>query len=147
MEKRKRIRIFGENKLRRALFSILACAVFFQGCGVEEADGQKVRDLDYAVLGEKEIPEEFLAIIEEKKEGMLKLTYTDRKYLYIAVGYGKQETGGYSISVDECYLTRNAVCFGTTLIGPSKGEKVSEAASYPYLVVRTEYLDKNVVFE
>ena len=75
------------------------------------------------------------------------MTYTDEESLYIAVGYGVQQTGGYSISVNQCYLTQNAVYFDTTLIGPSKGEQVNEAKSYPYLVIKTKYSEKNVVFQ
>lgn len=117
------------------------------GCGLEKMDEQKLEDLSYTILEEKEIPQEFLAIIEEKKEQIFKLTYTDEENLYIAVGYGVQQTGGYSISVNQCYLTENAIYFDTTLIGPSKGEQVNEAKSYPYLVIKTKYLEKNVVFE
>lgn len=117
------------------------------GCGLEKMDEQKLEDLSYTILEEKEIPQEFLAVIEEKKEQIFKLTYTDEENLYIAVGYGVQQTGGYSISVNQCYLTENAIYFDTTLIGPSKGEQVNEAKSYPYLVIKTKYLEKNVVFE
>lgn len=125
----------------------VVCACIFQGCGLEETDTKKLKDLSYEILEEKEIPEEFLTVIEEKKETIFKLTYTDKEYLYIAAGYGVQETGGYSIAVNDCYLTKNAVYFDTTLIGPSKGEKINQVKSYPYLVIRTKYLEKNVVFE
>ncbi len=111
----------------------------FGGCGLEKTDEKKLEDLTYTILEEKEIPQEFLAVIEEKKEQMFKLTYTDEESLYIAVGY--------SISVNQCYLTQNAVYFDTTLIGPSKGEQVNEAKSYPYLVIKTKYSEKNVVFQ
>ena len=119
----------------------------FGGCGLEKTDEKKLEDLTYTILEEKEIPQEFFAVIEEKKEQMFKLTYTDEESLYIAVGYGVQQTGGYSISVNQCYLTQNAVYFDTTLIGPSKGEQVNEAKSYPYLVIKTKYSEKNVVFQ
>ena len=119
----------------------------FGGCGLEKTDDRKIEDLSYTILEEKEIPQEFLAVIEEKKEQMFKLTYTDEENLYIAVGYGVQQTGGYSISVNQCYLTQNAVYIDTTLIGPSKGEQVNEAKSYPYLVIKTKYSEKNVVFQ
>lgn len=117
------------------------------GCGVEKTDERKLEDLSYTILEDKEIPQEFLAVIEERKEQIFKLTYTDEENLYIAVGYGVQQTGGYSISVNQCYLTSNAIYFDTTLIGPSKGEQVNEAKSYPYLVIKTKYQEKNVVFE
>lgn len=129
-----------------AFFLLMAAFVLVQGCKVEETDTKKLKE-PYEILEEKEIPEEFLSIIEEKKETVFKLTYTDKEYLYIATGYGVQETGGYSISVNGCYLTKNAIYFDTTLIGPSKGEKINQVKSYPYIVVRTKYMEKNVVFE
>ena len=147
MKKIKWFQVRKGNCICGALLFLIFSSVFFQGCSVEEADARKIKDLDYTVLEEKEIPEEFLKVIEEKKETMFKLTYTDKENLYIAMGYGTQETGGYSISVNECYLTGNAIYFDTTLIGPSKGEKINQVKSYPFIVVRTKYIGKNVVFE
>ena len=67
------------------------------------------------------------------------------------MGYGIQPTGGYSISVEELYLSTNAIYINTNLIGPMKGETVTEVESYPYLVVqienRMDYSEKSVVFE
>lgn len=129
------------------MFAVMFFTAIFQGCGVEETDSRKLKDLSYVILEEKDIPQEFLSVIEEKKKENFKLTYTDKEHLYIAVGYGTQESSGYSISVNDCYLTRNAIYFDTTLIGPSKGEKINQVKSYPYLVVQTKYLEKSVVFD
>lgn len=140
-------RIISQKNLLCLLLLTLLLALLPAGCGLEKTDNRKLKDLSYTILEEKDIPQEFLAVIEEKKESIFKLTYTDQENLYIAVGYGIQETGGYSISVNQCYLTKNAIYFDTTLIGPSKGEKVNEVKSYPYLVIKTKYLEKSVVFE
>lgn len=129
------------------ILAVICMAGSVAGCGVEKTDNRKLEDLSYAILEDKEVPQEFLAIIEERKEQIFKLTYLDEENLYIAVGYGVQQTGGYSISINECYHTQNAIYFDTTLIGPSKGEQVNEAKSYPYLVIKTKNLEKNVVFE
>lgn len=129
------------------LCAVIWMMVFPVGCGLEKTNDQKLEDLSYTILEDKEIPQEFLAVIEERKEQIFKLTYTDEENLYIAVGYGVQQTGGYSISINECYHTQNAIYFDTTLIGPSKGEQVNNAKSYPYLVIKTKNLEKNVVFE
>ena len=85
--------------------------------------------------------------IEERKEMDFKLTYEDNGKLYIARGYGEKETGGYSISVKDVYLTQNALCFVTTLIGPGENETVAKAPSFPYIVVEMTKCDKNVLFE
>ena len=67
--------------------------------------------------------------------------------LYIVRGFGMQETGGYSIQVQNLYLAQNAIYFEADLIGPENGAEAEKAVSYPYIVVKTERLEENVVFE
>lgn len=119
----------------------------FCGCGMEKTKVKKVRNVEFTVIEQSEIPKELLNTMEEKKKEGFKLTYTDEKNLYLAVGYGEQKTGGYSISVDECFLAKNAIYFGTTLTGPQKGERINEVSSYPYIVVKMENIEEPVVFE
>lgn len=138
---------WGKHLWSLLFLAVFLAEVFSAGCGIEKTDSRKVKDLPYTILEKKEVPEEFLEIIEGKKEKIFKLTYADKENLYIAVGYGAQKTGGYSIAVNQCYLTKNAIYFDTTLIGPAKGEKVNEVKTCPYLVIKTEYLEKSVVFE
>ena len=117
------------------------------GCSVERTDEQKIKDLDFVIVEESQMPEGLMTLIEEKKQEAFKLVFDTEKDKYIVVGYGRQKTNGYSISVEELYITSNAVYINTNLIGPSKGEAISEVESFPYIVVKTEYLDKSVVFE
>lgn len=121
--------------------------VLWSGCGIEEPDTAKVKDLEYTIEGEEDLPEELRTSIEGKKAADCKMVYEDNEYLYIMRGYGEQETGGYSIQVKNLYLTSNAVIFSTDLIGPSKGDTINTSPSYPYIVLKTELLDKNVIFE
>lgn len=117
------------------------------GCTVEKANRTKVRDLDYKIVAAEEIPEELLQQIEEKKAADFKMTYETPEKMYIVRGYGEQATGGYSIQVKELYLSNNAVFFKTEIMGPRKGETITKSPSYPYIVVVTEKVDKNLVFE
>lgn len=117
------------------------------GCTIEESNRTKVRDLEYSILAQEEIPAELLEQIEEKKAADFKLTYETPENFYIIRGYGEQATGGYCIQVRELYLSNNAVFFETELIGPRKGENISKSPSFPYIVVQTEKVDKNIVFE
>lgn len=121
--------------------------VVLTGCTMLSDERVKLRDLEFTVLSEEKIPEELKTIIEEKKAQPFKLTYSDNEYLYISIGYGEQATGGYSIAVNELYLTDNAIYVNTNLIGPDASEKSNPAASYPYIVIKTEYLDETVIFE
>ncbi len=126
---------------------MIAGMTVLAGCKLSESDGTKVADLDYTVVEEAKVPEELKEQIKQKKEADFKLTYEDDGQLYIVRGYGEQETGGYSIAVKEVYLTKNAICFHTMLIGPGEAEEKTKAPSYPYIVVQVKSQDKNVIFE
>lgn len=144
--------------MKKAVVLFLSVSMLMQlcltGCGVSAKSGnEKIKDLEFTVLGEDNIPEELKQIIEEKKENEFKITYQDSDFLYICVGYGKQNTGGYSITVGDLYLTSNSIYVDTNLIGPEPenrelyGAQGKESASYPYVVLKIEYLDKSVVFD
>jgi len=126
---------------------LLGTVLFLTGCAIEKTNRTKVRDMEYHVVVEEELPEELKVQIEEKKAADFKMTYETPEHLYIVRGYGEQETGGYSIQVVELYLSSNAVFFKSSLIGPRKGENAAKSPSYPYIVIQTEKIDKNVVFE
>lgn len=117
------------------------------GCSLLSDERIKLRDLDFTVLSEEKLPDELKTIVEERKAEPFKLTYSDNQYLYICIGYGQQETGGYSIAVDELYLTDNAVYVSTSLLGPQASDKSNKTPSYPYIVVKTEFLEQTVIFE
>ncbi|WP_330593520.1 MULTISPECIES: protease complex subunit PrcB family protein [Lachnospiraceae] len=116
------------------------------GCGFQTDQREKLQDLDYVITEEKELPGELREILEEKKVESFRLTYEDGGWLYLCVGYGGQESGGYSISVNQLYLSENAIYFDTSLIGPKAPEAVG-GESFPWLAVRTAYVDKPVVFQ
>lgn len=137
-----------KERLRKAgLLAMLAACLLLGGCTMLREEKIKLRDLDFTVLGEEKIPEQLKAIIEEKKTSPFQITYTDNENLYICVGYGEQETGGYSIAVDELYLTDTGIIVSTTLLGPEAGAKENGTPSCPYIVIKTEYLEQNVTFE
>lgn len=125
----------------------ILCAFMLAGCQITEDSGMKLRDLEFTLLSDDTMSEELKALIEERKAEEFKFTYSDNESLYICIGYGEQSTGGYSIAVNELYLTDNAIYVDTNLLGPSPKEKENPAVSYPYIVIKTEFLDKTVVFE
>ena len=140
-----RIYEYQRRFLSVCLICLLCLAVY--ACGQKQDPLEKIRDLEYTVIAEDNIPQELLAKIEERKEDTFKLTFEDQGFLYICVGYGTQQTGGYSIAVNDLYETANAVYIDTNLIGPSPEEKSKPVESYPYVVVKMEFLEKPVVFD
>ena len=136
------------KKIRAILFcSLLIALSLFGGCGKKlQEEPVKIRDLELTVVAEEKLPEELLANISEKKANPFKFTFQDGGYLYICIGYGEQQSGGYSITVDELYLTENAIYVKTCLMGPGADVPDDGVKSYPYIVIKTEYLDYAVVF-
>ncbi|MBQ8591273.1 MAG: protease complex subunit PrcB family protein [Lachnospiraceae bacterium] len=135
------------KKIIIVFLTICTCACLLCACSIGESKTEKLRDLDFTVVSDDRLPEELKAILEEKKQNEFKITFQDDKYLYICMGYGQQQTGGYSVSVKELYLTENAIYVDTDLLGPSASETIAKTPSYPYIVIKIEYLDKTVVFQ
>ena len=56
------------------------------GCNVNKENQDKVRDLEFIVVGEADVPGELQEIIVEKKQQRFKLTYSDDKGFYKEMG-------------------------------------------------------------
>lgn len=126
---------------------LLLCMLMLSACSYEKADTKKVRDIEFTVIDPQDIPQELGKQIEENKTAPFRLTYGDSGYLYIARGYGTKDTSGYSVEVPECFEGTNAIYIKTNLQGPSKQEKVISRPTCPYVIIKLEYSDKNVVFQ
>jgi hypothetical protein len=122
--------------------------VIFTSCSKEEEhDDDKIRDLEFTVVEDKDVPEVIAQKIEESKMEPFKFSYNDGQYLYIIVGYGEQPTGGYSIQVKELYESEDYVVVLTELLGPSKDDTVTMSLSYPYVVIKTEDVSLPVYYK
>lgn len=140
-------RFYEYQKRIVSVFLICLMCMSVYACGKKQDAMEKIKDLDCTVIAEDKIPEELLTKIAQKKTEAFRLTFEDRGFLYICVGYGTQETGGYSIAVNALYETANAIYVDTNLIGPALEEKSNQVESYPYVVIKTEFVDKPVVFD
>lgn len=117
------------------------------GCIQTVHPSDKVRELSFIVLEEREIPLELKAQIEKEKTKSFMLTYADKGKLYIARGYGMQDKTGYSVEVTSLYETTTAVVIETHFAGPEKNEKTEDTATYPFVVVELEEVGKEVIFQ
>lgn len=135
--------------MKRGVCSLICLGMLFflPGCQIEKDSTEKLRDLEFAVVEEHEIPKELLKEINREKEEPFQMTYADQGVLYIVRGYGEQERGGCSVMADDVYESENAICVHTNLLGPKKGEEIREEEICPYLVIKTEWIDKYVIFK
>ena len=111
----------------------------------------KVRDLDYTVVAEADLPEPLLELINKKKANPFCFTYDGSgDARSICQGLGAQMTSGYSVVVEGLFLGERATYINNLLLEPGKDELVIENTTYPYIVVKiedTEYNVVNVVFD
>lgn len=133
-----------KNKTRLMII-LIVCIVVTSACGIEKINSKKMKDIDFTVVAENEIPMEVSQIIEERKEKEFKVTYSDEQYTYIIIGYGKQKYQGYSITVKKMYETKNAIFVRTEFEGPKEYTNY-EVDTYPVIVIKMEYSDKDVIF-
>ncbi len=135
-------------KKKRFLFMLLAfLAVFFAGCGEKSNKPEKIKDVEYTVQEESQVPEELLAKMKEKQKEPFQMTYVTEGYLYIAKGYGTQKTSGYSIRVMELYEAAEGMVFSSELLGPAKDEPVLQVETYPYIVIKLQDAGLDVLFQ
>ena len=112
--------------------------------GTRSLLGKKIYFCDHRT----EQPDSLKDIIAEKYADPFQISYTLGEELYIAVGYGEQPSGGYSISVNSFYETDDTLVIDTTLIGPGKAENVTKTPTRPYIVVKTQNIaDKMIEFK
>ncbi len=133
--------------MKKIILLFVVLTFFIGGCTTTKLTDDNRHALDFTVVERAGIPAELLTVIEERKTEEFSMSYSLDGYLYIAVGYGTRNTGGYSVRVDEVYETDSNVGIHTTLIGPAAGEAVNKMATYPYIVVKLEYIDKKIIFE
>lgn len=131
---------------RNVLISCVLCMCVSMIPGCQKRTESEQTEVEYTIMTARELPEELLAIIEENKEQEMRLTWMDQDEMYLIRGYGEQLTGGYSVAVAGCTEDETTLWFDTRLIGPDEGD-ASGAASYPYLVVKIEATEKEVIIE
>ena len=135
------------SKVKCFLSFFLLLMLTLSGCGKKEGEITKVKDLDYTVVEEADLPDPLLELINKKKNNPFCFTYKSDSACYICQGFGTQETSGYSITVEELFLGTNAVYIKNTLLGPGKDELVIQTATHPFIVVKVEMTDYNGVLQ
>ena len=136
-----------ESIMNRKHFYIIA-GIFIlalAGCSIKKEDTKKIQDIEFTVVAPEDVPEELKEDIEKARDTPFRLTYADQGYLYMARVWKKKKRE-VKCRVNACYETSDAIRIQTTLLGPAKGEKTKEK-TYPYVVMKTEYREKDVIFE
>ena len=127
----------------KMFLTVIAVTTLLSGCSFGTIEEQKTGDVTYEIVKKEEIKE------AGKKEMWISYADTGKEetYLYVVRGYGTQQTTGYSIEVNACYETVDTVVIRTTLQGPEKKEKIHKKKTYPYIVIKMPYTEKQIIYE
>ena len=68
-----------------------------------------------------------------------------KETMYYVIGYGKQTESGYKIRVKKMTMDEGHVYIDTNLIGVPKRQQ-EKGYSYPYIVIKSQNYEKDVVF-
>ena len=127
------------------LLIVMCCSLW--GCSIEKVRAKDGVKPEYTVMKEEDFPDKVRELVEQNREKEFQMTYQDNGFLYLMKGYGKQETGGYSIQVQDLSLWDNAIHLETMLLGPEEGEELTGEPSFPCLVSKMKYREEPVIFE
>lgn len=127
------------------LLIVMCCSLW--GCSIEKVRAKDGVKPEYTVMKEEDFPDKVRELVEQNQEKEFQMTYQDNGFLYLMKGYGKQETGGYSIQVQDLSLWDNAIHLETMLLGPEEGEELTGEPSFPCLVIKMKYREEPVIFE
>lgn len=123
----------------------ISLGIFFclTGCKITTHPEKIIGQVEFEMLEEEDVPEELMEIIEKKKAEPFLSTYGDGEFLYIGQGYGQKEVDGHEIEVDSFTESENFLYFHTILKG---SHNAKEKITFPWIVVRTKWKDKSVVY-
>lgn len=130
-------------KKRKVYVLFFLLFTLFEGC-VKMDKNEPSQAVSCQIVEEDDIPEEMKKVIELKKAEPFQITYEDEEFLYIGQGYGKKEMEGYEIEVDSCEESEHFVYIHMILHGPK--EEKEQKDSWPYLIIRLEKKEKQVIF-
>ena len=125
------------------IFSIILC-VILTGCIKKDERGKKQKVV-YVVCRRSVIPVQLGKLIDEQKREAFHFTYTTGDFTYYVIGYGRQPGSGYKIKVKEFTQDQSHIYIDTTLIGVTK-EHQRKGISYPYIILKSQFYEKDVIF-
>ena len=135
------------NRMKRYIFCIILCSIFFTtltGCLKKEANGKR-EDVVYVICKRNVIPQQLGELIDEAKKNTFHFTYTTGEFTYYIIGYGRQPGNGYKIKVKEFCADKTHIYIDTILTGVTK-EHQREGISYPYIILKSQFYEKDVIF-
>ena len=133
--------------MKRLVISASLCIILCisQTACLKKDEKEQRQNIVYAVCKRNVIPTQLGDLIDEQKREAFHFTYTTGGFTYYVVGYGRQPGRGYQIKVNEFCADETHIYIDTTLKGVTK-EHQKNGTSYPYIVLKSQFYEKDVIF-
>lgn len=133
--------------MKRFVFCIILCSILcilMTGCLKKEVEGER-KDVIYVVCKRNVVPSQLGILIDQEKKETFHFTYTTGEFTYYVIGYGRQPGSGYKIKVKEFSSDKTHIYIDTTLTGVTK-EHQRKGTSCPYIILKSQFYEKDVIF-
>ena len=107
---------------------------------------ESMQDAVYEIVSGSNVPHKVNEKIFKERDKGFGFSYRDNEGMYIAFGFGRQNTGGFSIQLAAVKENEDEILIEAKLIAPAPEEVVSTSPSYPYMILKMEDTEKNVEF-
>ena len=103
-------------------------------------------DVTYEIVSGSDVPHRVNEKIFKEKEKGFGFTYRDGDEMYIVFGFGRQNTGGFSIQMAAAKENDSEILIEAKLVAPKPEEVVATTPSYPYMILKMANVEKDVQF-
>lgn len=103
-------------------------------------------DVTYEIISGSDVPHKVNEKIFKEKEKGFGFTYRDGNVMYIVFGFGRQNTGGFSIQMAAAKENDSEILIEARLVAPGPEEVVATTPSYPYMILKMANAEKDVQF-
>ena len=137
--------------VKRALLAatVLLLLMMVISCGEKQKPKrtyESMQDAVYEIVSGSNVPHKVNEKIFKERDKGFGFSYRDNEGMYIAFGFGRQNTGGFSIQLAAVKENEDEILIEAKLIAPAPEEVVSTSPSYPYMILKMEDTEKNVEF-
>ena len=128
------------SKMPYLIISILLILVMIAGCAAPQDGtdrGITTNDIEYEIITDDMLDEDTKDLIEQIKhiKGYRVIKEEDG-YYYVFIGMGERPTGGYAIKIKSAEDIEGVTRILIEETVPGKDDMVTEALTYPYLVIK-----------
>ncbi len=134
------------------LLLLVGCASFESTPKEIANEANGYHDIEYTIVNPKDLDG---AVIQQwvsdnfQTEGTYTIECKEHfiPVTYILIAAGEKPTGGYGVQIDSAQGNFEQIKVTTSLREPEKGETVTQAFTYPFVVLKVEKDDREIIIE